>query len=222
MLSMAIQIALNYEPRRAAVGVTQGPLRDAGQRLGLGQRNQAAQGALGIGHGGVDEDAALVLARVDPLGQAGRAVAVLQRDRPDQQVGQGVQRASPGRGPPDRARPAGEPGQGADLAQPLGLGDVGQESGQCGGHALRVAAEGEVIGGLGRHRCGEHFPFGRTQIGLAGWSSGPDSSALRCWATASNTSSLPHWYRAWNWDKVQAKSIDTERSACFFYASLLR
>ena len=201
--------------RRAAESVTQGSLHDAGQRLGLGQRHQAAQGALGVGHGGVDEDAALVLARVDPLGQAGRAVAALQRDRPDQQVGQGVQRdvaglrpavqrvevgsqpagVAVGPEPPEgfhvladhvrvadaglpgghqgrvdaqedpfpadlagrdpgravagqrRARhqvgvlrvgrvQPGEPGQGADLAQPLGLGDVGQESGQRGGHAL--------------------------------------------------------------------------------------
>jgi hypothetical protein len=60
----------------------------------------------------------------------------------------------------------GEPGQGPDLAQPLGLGVIGQESGQRGGHALGVAAEGEVIGGLGRYRCEEHFPFGYTQIGV--------------------------------------------------------
>ncbi len=74
--------------------------------------------------------------------------------RPGHQVGVvGVGRVQPG-----------EPGQGAHFPQPLGLHYIGEKAGQRRRHAVRVAADGEVVGRLRRDRGGEHLPFGGAQV----------------------------------------------------------
>ena len=87
--------------RRAALGIVQRAPEDPAERPRLTERHQPAEGALGVGDGRVDENAAarVVLGPgVDPFGQARRAVAALQRNGADEQVRQGVQRDKPAPG----------------------------------------------------------------------------------------------------------------------------
>ena len=69
---------------------------------------------------------------------------------------------------------------------------------------------------------GEHFPFGRRQIEIRRLVLRAGFQRLAVLGDGVEHLILLHWCRAWHWGKVQAKSIDTERSACFFYVSLLR
>lgn len=103
----------------AETGVLEGACDVLVELVGVPAADEAAEGALGVRSGGVDQDAGhrLVVSPVDPLAQAGGRVAALERELAHKCVGEGVE---------EDVAQTGEPGARVGGAATPTPGDVGR------------------------------------------------------------------------------------------------